>query len=341
MRPDLPSTETPEDVLGRWARGHPDAANLPARRPGHAAIARVWMLGDSYVLRARDLSASTIVDFHRETALLARVRSLLPCQVPTNLPADDGQGFVVADDALWTLHRMLPGRILRPWQDLHHAQEDERRRLVRAMRGLHDATAGLAGLPGDADWLVVDAGRRYAEVRQTLPGGVRARVETALQRHAGHVAALAPAEAVFVHGDFHWGNLLLDPTDRVTGLLDLDWCRIGSPVEDLAYTAMMLARDCDTLQPPEHAGAGERIAQQSLDGAGVASGRSNAPRLEEPERVMSWYGLPQRHHRALHEAMILYALFDVHLFTNAAGLAGRTRYLDCQLRLLEAFCTMD
>lgn len=239
------------------------------------------------------------------------MRSVLPCQIPTNLPTDDGQGFVVADNALWTLHRMLPGRILRPWQDLHHAGEDERRSLVQALRRLHDATVGLAGPPGTADWLVVDAGRRYAEVRQTLPVGVQARVETALERHAGHVATLPPAEAVFVHGDFHWGNLLLDATDSVTGLLDLDWCRIGSPVEDLAYTAMMLARDCET----------------------------GFPRLGEPDRVMSWYGLPQRHCNALREAMILYALFDVHLFTNAAGLAGRARYLDCQVRLLETFCS--
>ena len=297
-------------VLGRYAGGHPVAAGLLARRPGHAAIARVWLLGDSYVLRARSLSARTCAEFVRECALLSQVRGELPFQVPGNLATDDGEACVLADGALWTLHRFLPGHVLRPWQQLHRAPDDERRRLVETLRVLHDATVGLTTARPDAGWLVADAGVRYGEVRESLPPAVRARVETALERHAVHAASLAPNEAAFVHGDFHWGNLLVDDAGRVTGMVDLDWCRIASPVEDVAYTAMMLARDCD-------------------------GGR---PRLDETDRVISWYGLAPRHRDALREAMILYALFDVHLFTVARELPERLRYVDCQTRLLAGIC---
>jgi len=298
------------DVLRRYAKGHPGAAGLPARRPGHAAIARVWLLGDSYVLRARSLSAGTCAEFARECALLDRVRRELPFQLPGNLATDDGEACVLADGALWTLHRFLPGHVLRPWQQLHRAPDDERRRLVETLRVLHDATVGLPAERQDAGWLVADAGVRYAEVRESLAPAVRARVETALERHAAHVAALAPSEAAFVHGDFHWGNLLVDDAGRVTAMVDLDWCRIASPVEDVAYTAMMLARDCD----------------------------GGCPRLDQTDRVISWYGLAPRHRDALREAMILYALFDVHLFTVARELPERLRYVDCQTRLLAGIC---
>lgn len=293
----------PARVLSRFSRACPEAADLPATCPPHAAIARVWMLGDAYVLRARAGGPGVAESFAREQALLERLAPLVTLGLPMPLAADDGQRHVLHDGDLWTLHRALPGRVLRPWQDLHRAPDDERRALLCALRDLHDRTAGRLG-DGDGNWLARDAGARFAEVRHLLSQRARARVDRALERHRGRVPVPAPA---FVHGDFHWGNLLVDAGGRVTGLVDLDWCRVADPVEDLAYTAMMLARDYDR-------------------------GR---PRLDDLPRLLGWYGLPSDAGGAFAEAFVLYAMFDVHLFLGAAGLSGRERYVEHQVALLE------
>lgn len=298
-----------DDVLGHFARSCPNARDHSARRPAHAAIARVWLLADAWVLRARTLEVDTVACFLRECALLDRVRPLLPYRLPEPLESDDGTRHVLADGALWTLHPALPGRILRPWQELHRAPEDQRRLLVQTLRTMHDRTAGRLG-PADARWLANDVRQRYGGVRDLLSPVAQDRVQVALSRHAAEAARTSSREAVFVHGDFHGGNLLLDDGGRVTGLVDLDWCRVAGPIEDLAYTAMMLVRDYDAPRP----------------------------RMGEVDRVLTWYGLDPSRRGAFDDALVLYALFDVHLFRNAVKLGDRDRFLRYQVGLLETIC---
>lgn len=306
---DRPRDPLLDAVLPRFSRRHGDAVDLPAARPGHAAIARVWMLGDRYVLRARTLTPTVVPEFRRECTLIERVRGLVPWRLPEPLPADDGELHVALDGALWTLHRAIPGRILCPWQDLHRASDADRIRLVRLLRAMHDATLGRLDATGGS-WLCDDVRGRLDGVRDLVAPSVRARLEAAIDRHAARSSRLPASRAAFVHGDFHGGNLLLDDSGAVTGMVDLDWCRAADPVEDLGYLAMMLARD------PE-------------------AGR---PRFDALDDAARDYGLDASAIPAFRDTVALYALFDVHLFRTATDLRDRERYVACQLALLEALC---
>lgn len=309
--PPSPAANAPivDAVLGRFARACPDAVGLPARRPGVNAIARVWLLGDAYVLRAREATPGAAGRFEREQALVDRVRPLLPWRFPTPLPADDGRRYVAADGALWTLHRAIPGRVRCPWQGLATAEEPVRRSLVATLRAMHDATRGRLA-PPEPRWLADDVRRRLAAVANRLSSRARSAVTDALGRTAARAARLATADATFVHGDFHWGNVLVGDDGQVTGIVDLDWCRVADPVEDLAYTAMMLTRRDD----------------------------GGAPDPAALEAVLAGYGLPADRRDAFDDAFLLYVLFDVDLFARADGLDDRDRHLARQVALLEAVC---
>jgi len=272
-------------------------------RPSHAAIARVWVLGDAWVLRARTLRPGAVEAFLRETALIDSVRPRVPFCLPDPVLADTGERFVLTEDGLWTLHASIPGRILHPWQALFRAPRTDRLRLVGLLRDLHDATQGRLG-PGDPHGIHRDLRERLDAVRERLSSRATDRLEAALSR----VADLPGPVAAFVHGDFHWGNLLVDDARRVSGLIDLDDCRVSDPLEDLAYTAMMLIRDYDA----------DRVRFAEL-GAILAAYRMD-PGLGE--RFADWFAL--------------FAMFDVHLFAKARPFPGREDFLAFQVRMVEA-----
>jgi aminoglycoside phosphotransferase (APT) family kinase protein len=309
-RPDAETVS--REVLRAFAGRVPGIADLPAKRPEHAAIARVWLLGDEWVLRARTLGPSTHGDFGRELGLVHRARPLLPWCLPMPVTTDDGRPCVVDRDSLWTLHRRIPGRVLCPWQELHRASDGDRRRLVEALKDLHVSTTGRFE-PDDSGWFVREIGRRSAEVKNLLTPFAWRRFGQRLDRHRDVARRLESHGTAFVHGDFHWGNLLVDDAGNISGMVDLDWCRVGSPLEDLGYTAMMLGRDCET----------GRFAPEALDDAA------------------RWYGLPESLRDGFVSACTLYAVFDVHLFREARDLPDRRRYLDVQVGMAEAICRWE
>ena len=93
-------------------------------------------------------------------------------------------------------------------------------------------------------------------------------------------------------------------------LLDLDWCRVAHPLEDLAYTAMMLLRDYDTGEP----------------------------RLDRLNEIQQAYGVVHEERPLFNEYLVLYALFDVHLFASTRDLEGGDVFLHHQQTLLERLC---
>ncbi len=299
--------EPPGAVLARY-----DATRhgiCTAQKPSHAAIAQVWILDDRWVLRARTLDPGSLHAFQQEQALLERTRTVLQIELPRCVRTKDDALHVCHGDALWTLQAVLPGTIVRPWQTLHRASEQERRRLVQSLRHLHDATRGQLGAP-DWGWLIRDVSSRLGKLHRLISGAAQQRIATALHRVEEASACFGTDDACFVHGDYHWGNLLVDEAGDVTGLLDLDWCRVAHPLEDLAYTAMMLVRDYDAVEP----------------------------RLSTLARILGWYGLQARERALFDEYFILYTLFDVHLFRDATELRDRERFFSYQRTLLERLC---
>ena len=279
-------------------------------KPAHAALAFVYVLDDRFILRGRPFDSATVASFEAEQRLLHRLRSgLVPWSIPRPLPTRDGGRFAVQDDIFWTLHEALPGRILCPWQTLHQLDSAALENLVTTMRRLHDLTRGR--LSGGVPERFPAGVRRDLEHAGDPPSArARMRVELALHRIEQQARSFEAHQLAFVHGDFHYGNLLLDDDGRVTGLIDLDWCRVSHPLEDLAYTAMMLLRDYDR----------------------------GVPRLELLQPIADWYGVEPYERDLFHEYLLLYTLYDVQVFRQAINLAQRDMYLEHQLDLLETLC---
>jgi aminoglycoside phosphotransferase (APT) family kinase protein len=297
-------------LWSRWSRATGGIPLPDCRVPEQAAVARVRMAGDRWVLRARVLGPGTDAAFRREVALVDRVRPLLPLALPDPLAADDGTRAVAEDGLLWTLHRALPGRPGRSWQDLHRASRDERRALARLLRDSHDRTRGRLG-PGDRGAFVRDLDARVATLRTPVPDAVASRLRSARERVEASAASLPDAALAFVHGDFHDGNVLHDDRGAPAGLIDLDACRVADPLEDLAYLAMMLARGAPG-EPPRPAALDEAADD---------------------------YGLPAADRLRLDDLVLLYALFDVALFETALSLPDRGRWRDHQVATLAALST--
>ncbi|MBM4397457.1 MAG: aminoglycoside phosphotransferase family protein [Deltaproteobacteria bacterium] len=298
------------EALAAFAPAVPGLGSLGVTRPPHAAVACVFMVDDRYVLRGRADVPGVAADLDAETALIDRVRGLLPWRLPDLVRLPSGASLVRAGGMAWTLYPALPGRILWPWQTLHRAPEADRRRLVETLRALHDRTRGRLG-PGDPGRLCRDLARRLPEVRALLSPAAAGQVDAALERAARAATQRTDADLAFVHGDFHWGNVLADDRGEPTGLLDLDWCRVAAPVEDLGYLAMMLVR---------------------------SDPRDGPHRPDDLRRIGAWYGLDPREAGDFADHVLLYAAFDVHLFGHAAGLADRDRWVGLQIGLVEAEC---
>lgn len=115
-------------------------------------------------------------------------------------------------------------------------------REVAALRGLADALPVPAVTAVHTDAIVLERmpGRPGQEVLLKRPGPVLHTVGVLARRlqqlPPDQVPGLA-GSGVLVHGDFGPQNLLLDPTTaQVTAVLDWELVRLGSPVDDLAWT---------------------------------------------------------------------------------------------------------
>lgn len=283
------------------------------QKPADAMLAQVYLVDDQYILRSRPYEKGTAERFAAECDLCGRVADLTGFCFPVYEQCTTGERFVVDESRFWTLHRIIPGRPLGKWFELHRIDPSVNRKVLKTQRQLHKMTRGCF------DQKIIDRSRLLelvtparADARDFLSARAYNRLQSAFERVTRYCASHAPEMSCFVHGDFHHGNILAQK-GRIVGFIDLDWCRAGSFYEDFAFTLMMMMRD---YQNWSHAFRWDRY-HAILDGYGF-----------EGDAVL------------LNDHLILYALFDCIVF-KFSSFENANAFYTYQKRFLEAVCRAE
>jgi len=199
------------------------------------ALNEVWRYGP-YVLRINPRPGASRLQ--REEQLLRG----LPREVRAPRPVAAGS----ASWGEWMIAMCIPGwELSRVWRSLRRA---ERRRsiveLAACLEALHHVPA-VAEAPGGTDDCphALPAARleHLLDAATRLPGIDRAVLDTARDRLRASADALDAEPTTLVHGDLHLENVLSDGPGSVSGVLDFEWCRAGSPDLDLDVLLHSLA----------------------------------------------------------------------------------------------------
>ena len=261
----------------------------PCRR---AVVHATWPGGEAYIKVLPPAEVQRLVDAH--SALLA---SGLP--VPEILDTDERRGVVVMRALTGTSlrNRLLEGRGAMPGGQ---AILD----VVQQFAELSQDSAWVAG--GEHVSLIKAAPRHAAMLERVLPR-VGGRLDTLLARldQPG-----MDTEASIIHGDLHDGQLQVDASGEIVGVLDIDRVGVGEPLDDVArflghlialgeltpdarlYVepfASQLRRHLDGLLDPREL---DRRVAAALIGLATGPFRSQMPSWRE--RVSDVLGLAER-----------------------------------------------
>ena len=273
-------------------------------------LAQVYLIDDLYILRSRPYEKDTPARFAAECELCDQVAELTGYRFPKYERSTSGGCFVVDQDHFWTLHRIIPGRPLGTWFELHRIDPSVSRRVLKTLNRLHSMTTGCF------DETIIDRRRllelvtpAMAEAKDYLSAQALDRLMLAFDRVGKYCRSYSPESGCFVHGDFHHGNILAQ-NNRIVGFIDLDWCRVGSFYEDFAFSLMMMLRDYKNwsyeFQWP--------LYRSILDNYGFKGDAD-----------------------LLNDHLILYALFDCTVF-KSSGFENANDFFNYQKRFLGSVC---
>jgi Ser/Thr protein kinase RdoA (MazF antagonist) len=283
------------------------------QKPSDAMLAQVYLVDDHYILRSRPYEEGTPTRFDAECELCAHVAELTGFRFPEYQRCLSGNHFIVDEGYFWTLHPIIPGRPLGRWFELHQIDPSVNRQVLNTLHRLHEITTGCF------DEKIIDRRRLLEliapamdEANEFLSVGALDRLRLAFERVKKYCESYPPEMGCFVHGDFHHGNILAQK-DRITGFIDLDWCRAGSFYEDFAFSLMMMLRDYKEWSPEF-----QWSTYQSILGDYDFQGDS----------VL------------LNDHLILYALFDCAVF-KSSSFDNATAFFNYQKQFLETVCRAE
>ncbi len=210
---------------------HPDLEALPLQPLGEGWDNAMFRLGSSLAVRVprRSLAAELIRHEQRWLGVLA---PRLPRAVRVGAPTDHVPWS-------WTIVRWLPGSTA----DCQSPDPTQATRLGEFFRALHQPPPAEAprnryrSVPlWDRAETFARRLNRLAEVESLDVGAIRRCWSRAVE-------APPPPRAVWIHGDLHPGNLVVD-SGRVSGVLDWGDLTAGDPATDLAAVWMSFADPC-------------------------------------------------------------------------------------------------
>ncbi len=185
----------------------------PCRR---AVVHAIWPGGEAYIKVLPPAEVRRLVDAH--AAILA---SGLP--VPEILDTDERRGVVVMRALTGTSlrNRLLEGRGALP-----------------GGQAIFDVVQQFAAISQDSAWVaggehvsLIKAAPRHAAMLASVLPRVGGRLDTLLARFD---QPGMDTEASIIHGDLHDGQLQVDDSGEIVGVLDVDRVGVGEPLDDLA-----------------------------------------------------------------------------------------------------------
>lgn len=274
----------------------------------------IFVLDNSFMLRGRPMSKGIQPHFELEISLLHQIKNFIPYQLPFPLKTYTQNYFVIIDQYLWTMYYMIQGHTICNWFNIGQATEARDKLILRTLYNIHNNTRGRWDTSyQDRNFFLRDLKKKYQQVRRLLSTTVRTRLDTSIKAIQSITKQLAKEDLCFVHGDFHYGNIIFNDRDKIIGLVDFDLCRIGHPFEDLGYTVMMLLRHYKT----------------------------NIFKFSKSlySRFIKWYDIKRVTHSSLFvEYLLVYTLYDIALFKESPYLNNKEYYLSYQLSMLKNLC---
>jgi aminoglycoside phosphotransferase (APT) family kinase protein len=255
-------------------------------KPENAALTEVFIIDNEYVIRARKYSRKALLDFINEINLINKIRTYVEFDFPKLISSDTKQIYFISKERIWTIYKLLPGKTLGTWQEGYHNNDRDLQLLMQTLKELHKKTLGKFDIDDSAiQKQLIMLKEYFNEIKGKLSKNARDRIERAF--HTINCLSLESKDLCFVHGDFHYGNVLIEK-DKITGLLDLDFCRVGHPMEDLAYSIISIFRDF------------------------------NKDKFEFNKdfinKSINFYGVNEKDKHILTEFILLYCIFDAYLF---------------------------
>jgi aminoglycoside phosphotransferase (APT) family kinase protein len=254
----MPAAEVeigPELVRRLLRAQHPDLAGLALEVLASGWDNVIVRAGEELVVRLprRTLGAELIAHEQRWLPVLAP-RLPLPVPVPVRIGAP-GCGYPWA----WSVCAYLPGQVAAlAAPEPHRAAGD----LARFLAALH--TPAPDDAPRNAFRGIPLAGRIPSFADSLARLGDLLDIQAVTERWEAALAApVWPGPPVWLHGDLHPANLLVD-AGRLSGVIDFGDVTSGDPATDLAVIWMLLPRAAHDRFWTAYAGAAQHEVNDAL-----------------------------------------------------------------------------
>jgi len=279
----------------------------------NAILSKVYVINNEYILRSRTLEINSIQKLNSEQFLLNKVRKIIKIKLPDLLGTKSKREYFIDGNSLWTAYPLIKGEIICAWWNFEKLSEKQKERVFVTLRELHLKTLGkLKNISSNNQYdFVDDVIQRLSSIGNQITTKELKRIQKAINIIKDFRDSLQEKNFCFVHGDYHPGNIIFQK-DRVIGLLDFDFARKGSYLEDLAYTLMMFLRN--------YQGPFEFREKDYL-------------------KFLGWYGIKKGHIPILNEYLILYTFYDFHLFRDLEQLPKQSMFIQYQKDFLKDVCT--
>lgn len=208
-----------------------------------------------------------------EAALLEHLNQgqTLPYQLPLLLPSKDHSSppFLRSRGGLWTARKFIAGKSfdwrLATWEETHCRAGAE------ALAHLHRLTADDTSL---ANFLLkVNKGAKPVDYEKACLLDLEGLLQEFLKEAGEQPGSSKPSaeairsclekirpalpfadeveDAVWIHGDFHPGNVIFNNTNTVVGVIDWDFARKGDRLFDFIYSRLMFAGSFREASPQQ------------------------------------------------------------------------------------------